>query len=137
MSSDPLQPDETTALLAELEREINRPVSYAARAARAAWYPIAGIWFWIRRPEFWPLFSGRVIPLALVSLLTYVFLFTTIFIPQVLFLAIWQGWSAWFNAVVLVLGEGLVIIQGVFEGFFVDRYRVDVFDVSFLHSLAY
>jgi hypothetical protein len=33
--------------------------------------------------------------------------------------------------VVLVLGEGLVIVQGLFEGFFVDECRVDVFDVSF------
>ena len=30
----------------------------------------------------------------------------------------------------LVLGEGLGIIQGLFEGFFVDECRVDVFDVS-------
>ena len=34
------------------------------------------------------------------------------------------------NAIVLVLGEGLVIVQGLFEGFFVDECRVDVFDVS-------
>lgn len=29
----------------------------------------------------------------------------------------------------LVLGEGLVIIQGLFEGFFVDECRVDIYDV--------
>jgi protein associated with RNAse G/E len=55
------------------------------------------------------------------------FIFT--FLPQLAFLAIFHGRAAWFNAIVLVLGEGLVIIQGLFEGFFVDECRVDVFDV--------
>lgn len=59
----------------------------------------------------------------------YFVLFTFTFIPQFAFLAIFHGWGAWINAVVLVLGEGLVIIQGLFEGFFVDECRVDVFDV--------
>lgn len=31
---------------------------------------------------------------------------------------------------ILTLGEGLVLIQALFEGFFVDEARVDVFDVS-------
>jgi hypothetical protein len=31
-----------------------------------------------------------------------------------------------------VLGEGLVIIQGLFEGFFVDESRVDVFDATLI-----
>jgi hypothetical protein len=43
---------------------------------------------------------------------------------------IFHGWGAWPNAIVLFLGEGLIIIQGLFEGFFVDECRVDVFDVS-------
>ena len=33
------------------------------------------------------------------------------FLPQLAILAIWQGKSAWVNTIVLVLGEGLVIIQ--------------------------
>jgi hypothetical protein len=64
------------------------------------------------------------------SFLVYFVLFTFTFLPQYAFLAIFHGWGAWVNAVVLVLGEGLVIIQGLFEGFFVDECRVDVFDVS-------
>lgn len=47
---------------------------------------------------------------------------------QVAFLAIWQGRSAWFNATVLVLGEGSAITALLFEAFFVDETQVDVFD---------
>lgn len=65
--------------------------------------------------------------------MVYFVLFTFAFLPQYAFLAIFHGWGAWVNAVVLVLGEGLVISQGVFEGFFVDECRVDVFDVSLVH----
>jgi hypothetical protein len=68
------------------------------------------------------------------SFLVYFVLFTFTFLPQYAFLAIFHGWGAWVNAVVLVLGEGLVIIQGLFEGFFVDECRVDVFDVSHIAS---
>lgn len=72
------------------------------------------------------------------SFLVYFILFTFAFLPQFAFLAIFQGWSAWFNALVLVLGEGLIIIQGLFEGFFVDEQRVDIFDATLInHSLGY
>lgn len=109
----------------------SRPVDYARRAALAASYPLIGIWYFLRNKEFWPLFTGRLLPLSLISLLVYLILFTFAFLPQWLFLAIFHSWwSAWLNAVVLTLGEGLVIIQGLFEGFFVDECRVDVFDVS-------
>lgn len=54
---------------------------------------------------------GRLLPLSIISALVYVVLFTFAFLPQLAVLAIWQGRSAWANAVVLVLGEGLVIIQ--------------------------
>lgn len=107
-----------------------RPLAYLTRAGRAASYPILGIWYFLRNREFWPLFLGRILPLSLISFLVYLVLFTFTFLPQYAFLAIFHGWGAWFNAVVLVLGEGLVIIQGLFEGFFVDECRVDVFDVS-------
>lgn len=121
-----------------LARPIYRPVTYLKRAGDAAWYPIQGIWYFLRNPEFWPLFSGRILPLTLISFLMYFILFTFAFLPQYAFLAIFHGWGAWFNAVVLVLGEGLVIIQGLFEGFFVDECRVDVFDVgSSLKCLVY
>ncbi len=80
--------------------------------------------------EFYPLFSGRLLPLSIISCLVYFVLFTFAFLPQFAFLALFHGWAAWVNATVLVLGEGLVIIQGLFEGFFVDECRVDVFDVG-------
>ena len=113
-----------------LSRPIHRPLTYSKRASIAASYPIRGIWYFLRNREFWPLFTSRILPLTLISFLVYFILFTFAFLPQFAFLAIFHGWGAWVNAVVLVLGEGLVIIQALFEGFFVDETRVDVFDVS-------
>ena len=107
----------------------SRPANYVKRAGVAASYPLRGIWYFLRNREFWPLFSGRLLPLSLISLLVYFILFSFAFLPQFAFLAIFHGWGAWFSALVLVLGEGLIIIQGLFEGFFVDECRVDVFDV--------
>ena len=109
---------------------LHRPLMYLKRAGTAGAYPLRGIWFFLRNREFWPLFVSRILPLSLISFLVYLVLFTFTFLPQYAFLAIFHGWGAWVNAVVLVLGEGLVIIQGLFEGFFVDECRVDVFDVS-------
>jgi hypothetical protein len=111
---------------------VSRPIAYLRRAASAASYPIRGIWFFLRSPEFWPLFLGRLLPLSLISLLVYLVLFTFAFLPQLAFLAIFHGPGALVSAVVLVLGEGLVIIQGLFEGFFVDECRVDVFDATLI-----
>lgn len=88
-----------------------RPRSYVKRAAQAAWFPLYGVWYFARHREFYPLFASRLLPLSLISLLVYFLLFTFTFLPQFAFLAIWQGWNAWFSTVVLVLGEGLVIIQ--------------------------
>ena len=106
------------------------PANYVARALSAAYYPIYGIWYFLRRPAFYPLFVGRLLPLSIISLLVYIILFAVAFFPQLAFLIIFHGWAgAWINATVLVLGEGLVVIQGLFEGFFVDECRVDVFDV--------
>ena len=107
----------------------SRPVNYLVRAGKAAAYPLRGIKFFLGHREFWPLFTSRILPLSVISFLVYFVLFTFAFLPQYAFLAIFHGWGAWVNAVVLVLGEGLVIIQGLFEGFFVDECRVDVFDV--------
>lgn len=109
---------------------IARPATYLKRAGLAAWYPLRGIGYFLRNREFWPLFTSRILPLSLLSLIVYFLLFTFAFLPQFAFLAIFHGWGAWVNAVVLVLGEGLVIVQALFEGFFVDECRVDVFDVS-------
>ena len=116
------------ALISPVEE--SRFLSYISRALRATAYPLRGIWYFLRHPEFYPLFLSRLLPLCIISFLVYFILFAFAFLPQYAFLAIFHGWGAWINAVVLVLGEGLVIIQGLFEGFFVDECRVDVFDVG-------
>lgn len=108
----------------------SRFVDYVWRAFRSAAYPIQGIWYFSKQGKFWPLWAGRLLPLSLVSLTVYLILFLFAYLPQVAFLAIWQGRGAWFSAAILTLGEGLVLIQALFEGFFVDEARVDVFDVS-------
>ncbi|OTA99977.1 hypothetical protein M426DRAFT_246745 [Hypoxylon sp. CI-4A] len=115
-------------------RPLERPVSYVSRALIAASYPFRGIYYFLRHPSYYPLFISRLLPLSIISFLVYAILFTFAFLPQYAFLAIFHGWGAWVNAVVLVLGEGLVIIQGLFEGFFVDECRVDVFDATLLDN---
>ncbi|KAI5859927.1 hypothetical protein GGS23DRAFT_254595 [Durotheca rogersii] len=115
-------------------RLLGTPFSYVSRALIASSYPLRGIYYFLRRPAYYPLFVGRLLPLSVISFLVYTILFTFTFLPQYAFLAIFHGWGAWVNAVVLVLGEGLVIIQGLFEGFFVDECRVDVFDATLLDN---
>lgn len=123
--------DEADRLIRPLQ-PVSRPVGYLNRAGTAASYPLRGIWYFMRHRDFWPLFSGRIVPLTLISLIVYFLLFAFAFLPQYAFLALFHGWGAWVSALVLVLGEGLVIIQGLFEGFFVDECRVDIFDVRVL-----
>ncbi|KAI8965551.1 hypothetical protein F5Y11DRAFT_312679 [Daldinia sp. FL1419] len=113
-------------------RPLARLASYISRALIAASYPLRGIYHFLRHPAYYPLFFGRLLPLSIISFLVYTILFMFAFLPQYAFLAIFHGWGAWVSAVVLVLGEGLVIIQGLFEGFFVDECRVDVFDATLL-----
>ncbi|KAK1762768.1 hypothetical protein QBC33DRAFT_600013 [Phialemonium atrogriseum] len=110
-----------------------RPTNYLRRGLRAAAFPLRGIWYFLRRRPFYPLFVGRLLPLSIISFLVYFILFTFAFLPQFAFLAIFHGWGAWINAVVLVLGEGLVITQGLFEAFFVDEIRVDIFDATLIN----
>lgn len=116
--------------LETIDSLIQRPTNYLRRGLRAAAFPLRGIWYFLRRRPFYPLFIGRLLPLSIISFLVYFILFTFAFLPQFAFLAIFHGWGAWINAVVLVLGEGLVITQGLFEAFFVDEIRVDIFDVG-------
>lgn len=104
-------------------------LNYIYRALRAAAYPLQGVWYFARHREFWPLWMGRLLPLSIISLLVYIVLFLFAYLPQVALLAIWQGRGAWFSALILTLGEGQVLIQALFEGFFVDECRVDIFDV--------
>ncbi|KAL2135246.1 hypothetical protein VTI74DRAFT_9231 [Chaetomium olivicolor] len=124
--------------LAPLLRPFRGLANYVSRALIAAAYPIRGIWYFLRHPEFYPLFVGRLLPLSVISFLVYFLLFTFTFLPQFLFLLIFHGRAgALINTTVLVLGEGLVIIQGLFEGFFVDECRVDIFDATLInHGLV-
>ncbi len=125
-----------TPHFAPLLRPVRGAANYTSRAVRSAGYPIRGIWYFLRHSEFFPLSVGRILPLSIISFLVYSLLFTFAFLPQLLFLLIFHGRAgALINTTVLVLGEGLVIIQGLFEGFFVDECRVDIFDVSW-HCLS-
>lgn len=106
------------------------------RCLRAATYPLQGVWYFAHHREFWPLWAGRLLPLSIISVLVYLILFFFAYLPQVALLAIWQGRGAWFSALILTLGEGQVLIQALFEGFFVDECRVDIFDVLSMHSFS-
>lgn len=83
-------------------------------------YPVKGIFYFLGHPRFWPLFKGRLLSIVLLSLFVYGILFTFAFLPQVAVLAIFHGPAAWFNGLVLTLGEGSAIIALLFEAFFVD-----------------
>lgn len=88
-----------------------------------------GIYFFATNPFLYPLVRGRLLPCILLSLLVLGTLFTWTYLPQVAFLAIFQGRAgAWLNATFLVLGEGAAITALLFEAFFVDEAMVDVFD---------
>ncbi|EPE04403.1 protein family [Ophiostoma piceae UAMH 11346] len=113
---------------------LRRLGGYLRRAAHAARFPLSGVVYFCRHREYHPLFFGRLLPLALISFFVYFILFAFTFLPQFAFLAIFHGWGAWVNALFLVLGEGLVITQALFEGFFVDEARVDVFDATLIDS---
>ena len=113
---------------------VRRLGGYLRRAAHAAHFPLSGAVYFCRHREYHALFLGRLLPLALISFFVYFILFAFTFVPQFAFLAIFHGWGAWVNALFLVLGEGLVITQALFEGFFVDEARVDVFDATLIDS---
>jgi hypothetical protein len=89
---------------------------------------VQGIYYFISHPFLYPLLRARLLPATLLSLFILINLFVWTYLPQVLFLSIWQGRSAWFNATVLVLGEGAAVTALLFEAFFVDEAQVDVFD---------
>lgn len=92
-------------------------------------YPFKGVYFFLTHREFWPLITRRLIPLTILSIVVLGFLFTFAYLPQVAFLAIFHGPAAFFNGAILVLGEGQIVIQLLFEAFLIDETCVDVFDV--------
>ncbi|KAJ7821891.1 hypothetical protein B0H14DRAFT_3733009 [Mycena olivaceomarginata] len=104
----------------------------------AYWYPFKGIYFCLRHRYLWPLLRARFIPCLILSIIVLPTLFIFAYLPQVAFLAIFQGNLAWFNAVFLVLGEGAAIIALLFEAFFVDETLVKIFDaVSFTELVSH
>ena len=82
----------------------------------------------------WPLFKTRLLPIVLLSAFIYVILFLFAYLPQVAFLAIFQGSSAWINGAFLVLGEGAAIVAALFEAFFVDETLVDIHDAVLVNE---
>ncbi|KAK4184271.1 hypothetical protein QBC35DRAFT_60916 [Podospora australis] len=117
-----------------ISQPFHRLAHLVVRALRAGKYPLQGVWYFLRHPEFHPLFVSRLLPLSVLSFLVYFLLFTFTFVPQLLILLIFQGRAgALINTTVLVLGEGLVIIQTLFEGMFVDECRVDIFDATLIN----
>lgn len=82
----------------------------------------------------WPLLRSRLLPIFLLSGFIYTLLFFFAYLPQVAFLAIFQGHSAWVNGAFLVLGEGSAIVALLFEAFFVDETLVDVFDAVLINE---
>jgi hypothetical protein len=93
-------------------------------------YPFKGIWYFCAHREYYPLFGRRLIPLTITSVVVLGLLFAFTYLPQVAFLLIFHGPTAWISAVFLVLGEGQVVIALLFEALLVDETLVDVFDVS-------
>jgi len=91
-------------------------------------YPLKGVVYFLAHPFLYPLLRTRLLPCVLLSLFVLTNLFVWTYLPQVAFLAIWQGRSAWFNGTILVLGEGAAIVGLLFEAFFVDETQVDVLD---------
>ncbi|KAJ7340655.1 hypothetical protein DFH08DRAFT_963519 [Mycena albidolilacea] len=96
-------------------------------------YPFKGIYFCLRHRYLWPLLRARFIPCLILSIIVLPTLFIFAYLPQVAFLAIFQGNLAWFNAVFLVLGEAAAIIALLFEAFFVDETLVKIFDAVLIH----
>jgi hypothetical protein len=75
-----------------------------------------------------------LIPIVLLSTFIYFILFLFTYLPQVAFLAIFQGAGAWVNGAFLVLGEGAAIVALLFEAFFVDETLVDIFDAVLVNE---
>lgn len=76
--------------------------------------------FFIAHPFLYPLLRARLLPAILLSLFIITNLFIWAYIPQVLFLKLFQhSGSAWVNGTFLVLGEGAAVVAILFECFLV------------------
>jgi Etoposide-induced protein 2.4 (EI24) len=95
---------------------------------------VQGVYYFLSHSFLWPLFRQRLLSVILLSAFIYTLLFLFAYLPQVTFLAIFQGASAWVNGMFLVLGEGAVLVAMLFEAFFVDEALVDVFDAVLINE---
>ncbi|KAL9083167.1 MAG: hypothetical protein Q9159_005934 [Coniocarpon cinnabarinum] len=93
-------------------------------------YPLQGVAYLTRNRFLWPLLRSRLLPVTILSTLAFIFLLTFAYLPQALLLAIFHGRAAFFNALILVLGEAAALTQLLFEAFFVDETLVDAFDAT-------
>lgn len=96
--------------------------------------PLQGIYYFATHHFLWPLFKARLLSIVPLSAFIYVLLFFFTYLPQVAFLAIFQGAGAWVNGAFLVLGEGAAIVAALFEAFFVDETLVDIFDAVMVNE---
>jgi len=97
-------------------------------------FVVKGIYYFFAHPFLYPLLRKRLLPCFLISALVLTTLFVWTYLPQVAFLAFFQGSGAWLNATFLVLGEGAAITSLLFEGFFVDVAQVDTFDAVLVNE---
>jgi hypothetical protein len=108
----------------KVNRLHSRPPPHHALPANSS----QGIYYFTSHPYLYPLLKARLLPCLLLSLFVLSTLFIWAYIPQALFLLLFHGPLAWPQAALLCLAEGSVIIQLLFEAFFVDETLVDVFD---------
>jgi hypothetical protein len=88
--------------------------------AVACFYLPKAVVFFVAHPFLYPLLRARLLPAVLLSLFIITNLFVWTYIPQVLFLRIFQSHgSAWVNGSFLVLGESAAVVAILFESFLV------------------
>ena len=87
--------------------------------------------------HLWPPFVKRIPKLLILSFSVLTFLFVFLYLPQVAFLAFFNGPLAWVNAAFMVLNEAAMIITFIAENFLIETGLVDVFDAVLLdHGLT-
>ncbi|KGO76471.1 hypothetical protein PITC_088850 [Penicillium italicum] len=132
---DAMAPDLQPTVIGFFEPVNLQVMSQLLDPSRAAWlYPLRGIYYFASNRFLWPLFKARLLPIVLLSSFIYFILFFFTYLPQVAFLAIFQGNSAWVSGAFLVLGEGAAIVAALFEAFFVDETLVDIFDAVLVNE---
>jgi Etoposide-induced protein 2.4 (EI24) len=89
---------------------------------------LQGIVYFASHRFLWPLLKARIIPCLILSTATFTILFIWAYLPQAVLLLPIHGRAAFFNAFILVLGEGATLTALFFEAFFVDATLANIFD---------